>query len=235
MPGRGWGNGVVGLTISRKEFILLRHILITTCLFVGMSTAWSSEPGHALYDHEDPAAFYLQAPPGGKAGLRKAINASLQRDPRNVAALVQRAYDFKDRGDLPRAVRDFDAALTAAEPGSANERHVLWSRGWVHYDLGDAAAALRDWQRAAELHKGRPRWVTYSYALAYGTMGQMGQAIGWYDAAVAAMPEWGSEAGFAERTKHWRDAQRSELRVVFEAWQVNVAAGTSSVPAQAAD
>lgn len=171
-----------------------------------------------VYADNDNAAAYLAPPPGMRSQFRNAINATLRKNPKNAAALVHRAYLFLDAGDTQRARRDFDAAIAVAEPGSERERHVLWSRGWANYDLGEYEALLADWQRAVSLHGGKPSWAPYTFALLYWTMGQPDVALGWYQAAVAANGEWGNEAGFATRTKHWNPHQREAMQALFDEW-----------------
>jgi len=171
------------------------------------------------YVDDDNAANYLPKPPGRGSQFRQAINAALQRNPRNATALVHRAHLFLNAGDLERARRDFDAAVAAAEPGSDMERHVLWSRGWATYDHGEYDSALADWQRAVSLHGGLPKWAPYSFALLYWSAGQQGVALTWYQSAVDSNPEWGDEAGFAARTKHWKPRQREAMRSAFDAWR----------------
>ncbi|MCL1633377.1 tetratricopeptide repeat protein [Luteimonas sp. SX5] len=180
------------------------------------------------YIDEDAAASHMKAPPGGRAQMRQAINAAIQKNPRNATALAHRAYFFLESGDLARAKRDFDAAMAAAEPGSGFERNVLWSRGWAEYDLGDYAAALADWQRTVALHGGKPFWAAYSFALLYWTAGQQDTALAWYDAAVLSNPQWGNENGFIARTKYWAPPQRGQMRALFDAWK-----GTSRKGSQA--
>lgn len=171
------------------------------------------------YVDDDNAANYLAKPPGQGALFRRAINSAVQRNPKNATALVHRAHLFVNAGDLKRARRDFDAAIVISEAGSDMERHVLWSRGWAAYDLGEYEAALADWQRAVSLHGGRPKWAPYSFALVYWSAGQHDVAVTWYQAAVDSNAEWGNEAGFAVRTKHWKPQQREVMRTVFDAWR----------------
>lgn len=176
-------------------------------------------PDAGVYDDEDPAAMHLQAPPGMRSQLRARVNAALAKNPRNAPALVHRAYFFLQSGDVDRAMRDFDAAVLAAEPGSVYERNVLWSRGWANYDLGRYQETLQDWQRAARLHGGHPYWLGYSYALLYWTTGEQDAALAWFDAAVAATPEWGTREGLADKTKFWNPVQRERMQAMFAAWQ----------------
>lgn len=171
-----------------------------------------------LYADPDNAANAMSPRPGNRAKFRQMVNATLMNNPRNVAALSQRAYMFMEGGDVDRAKRDYDMALIHAEPGSAYERHVLWSRGWANYDLGAYEAAYSDWERAIALHGRRPFWAAYSMALLYWTTGQHDIALQWYDTAVTSNPEWGDADDMAERTKHWTSPQQERVRALFARW-----------------
>lgn len=171
------------------------------------------------YLDEDRAARYRPTPPGDRARFRRLLNANIQKNPRNVVALSNRAYVFMESGDLVRARRDFDAALAASEPGSPHERHLLWSRGWASYDQEDYAATFADWQRAIALHGGEPFWAAYSLALLYWTTGQSELALQWYDVAAAGEPDWRSDEGVAQRIRRWAPAQQERMLALVEAWR----------------
>lgn len=186
-------------------------------------------PEPALYADTDPAASYVPIPPGRRAAFRKAVNAAIQKNPHNSVALSHRAHLFVEGGDPVRAKRDFDAALALAGDDKVYRRSVLWSRGWVNYDLGSTDLALEDWRRAEQLHGGHPYWVTYSYALAYWTMGAEPLALQWFDATVRAMPVWGMDDGFEQRIKHWRPQQQARMRALFAEWRRRNPIGSSDI------
>ena len=176
-------------------------------------------PDGRRFTDPDRAASYLQAPPGGRAKLRARVNAALVKNPRNVAALTHRAYFFLEGGDTERAVRDFTAAAAAAEPGSDTERHLLWSRGWAHYESGQHDDALRDWRRAIALHGGRPFWAAYTFALLYWTRGENDAALAWFDVAAASNPQWGTADGLEAKIRHWKPAAQARMRALHAAWR----------------
>lgn len=192
-----------------------------------LSDAPVSDPTLALYADPDPAASYLLIPPGKRSAFRKGVNAAIQKNPRNSVALSHRAYLFADGDDPVRAKRDFDAALEYSGQNDIFRRNVLWSRGWVNYDLGSVDVALQDWGKAEQLHGGHPYWVTYTYALGYWTMGSRDLALQWFDATVRAIPEWGTDSGFEQKIKHWRPQQQAQMRALFAEWRSRhpVAAG----------
>ena len=184
-----------------------------------LSDASASDPTAASYADPDPAASYLPIPPGRRSAFRKMVNAAIQKNPRNSVALSHRAHLFAEGDDPLRAKRDFDAALETVGDDDVYRRNVLWSRGWVNYDLGAVDVALADWGGAEELHGGHPYWVTYTYALAYWTMGSGELALQWFDATVRAIPVWGTDAGFEQKIKHWRPQQQAQMRALFAEWR----------------
>lgn len=176
-----------------------------------------------IYADEDPAAIAAHPPPGHRGKFRELLNVELQRHPRNVSARIHRAYLLDRAGNHARAQRDYEAALEVALAGSVERRHILWSRGWSRYDMGDVPGALEDWRECAAQHGGRPYWVAYTFALAYWTQGDKPRALAWYAVAVASNEEWGSEAGMVEKTRHWRPEQRERMRALFQAWSAPAA------------
>ena len=171
-----------------------------------------------LYVDPDPAAKSFAVPQDLRADALRKLDTALRQQPKAPVLLTRRAYLLKDEGDDAGAARDFGNALLYAEPGSATERNVLWSIAWARYDGGEYDDALGAWRRAVTAHGGKPFWQAYTFALLYGSAGKQDAALAWYDAAVAGDPRWGTEAGFAEKTKYWRPVQRQRMQVVFKAW-----------------
>jgi len=184
-----------------------------------LSDVAAADPTATLHADPDPAATYLVIPSGKRAAHRNMINAAIQKNHRNSVALSHRAYLFAEGDDPVRAKRDFDAALEYAGQDPVFRRHVLWSRGWVNYDLGSVDVALQDWTKAQQLHGGHPYWVTYTYALGYWTMGSRELALRWFDATVRAIPAWGTDAGFEQKIKYWRPHQQTQMRALFAEWR----------------
>jgi tetratricopeptide (TPR) repeat protein len=203
------------VTFVRLGLVLLLLLLTGAAIAVEGLPAMQPE---GRYIDDDPAASAFNAPVGRRAQFRQRINASLQKNPRNVSALVHRAYLFMEGDDFVRARRDFDAALAAAEPGGPHERHVLWSRGWASYELGHYADTFLDWQRAIALHGGEPHWAAYSLALLYWTTGQSDLALRWYAVAAAGEADWSTAEGMARRIRSWSPPQRERMQALFAAW-----------------
>ena len=205
----------------RRALFGCRSLLLFLMLSCMSLTAWAGDEALApgFYIQEDRAAVAYSPRPGHRGKFRERLNKELQRHPRNVSARIHRAYLLERAGDHERAQRDYAAALEAAPPQGIEYRHILWSRGWSRYGMGDVAGALEDWRQCALLHGGRPFWVPYTFALAYWTQGDKPQALAWYDAAVASNQAWGTEAGMADKSKRWRPEQRERIKALFYAWK----------------
>ncbi len=175
-------------------------------------------PAAAVYADADPPAIGIQSGPGRSADFRKKLNSILSRDPENVVALSHRAYLYARSGHEALARRDFDRALEASTYGDAEHRQVLWSYGWALYDMKDVDGALRLWESCAELHRGHPFWVPYTYALAYWSKGDLATAFAWYDVAAQSNPQRGDAVGVVKLTERWRPEQRKQMAALFDAW-----------------
>ena len=207
----------------------MRHFAVVLVLaaLAGIAQAAGPLPVHlpqGVYREDDPAAAAMRPPSGNPFDYRRYLDAVIQQSPDNVAALVARAYLLKNSGQVKRARRDWERAAAAATPGSPQERHLQWSRGWGHYDLGEYEDAFEDWRRALDAHGGRPFWVPHTMALLYWTTGDRDTAVAWYDAAVATNGDWATEDGFEARTDSWRPQQRERMREAFAAWKQRRAA-----------
>ena len=170
------------------------------------------------YVDQDPAAMAFHPGPGRFADYRRFIDAHLRKNPRNVNALAQRAYIHYATGYLEHGERDYARALEFAADDPALQRRVLWSWAWSLWIAEQPQAALQRWQQAERQHGGHPFWVPYTYALAYWQLGQKELALAYYAAAVRSDARWGSAAGFAEKTDHWRESEQAIGRELFAAW-----------------
>jgi len=174
----------------------------------------------------DPAARYqpLPATMSERAGQRlrlRDVERLLKRYPDHPSLLRERAYIRAKRGEVDASEADFTRALQVAGSDTFLRRHVLWSQGWARFDAGRDEAALQSWKEAVDLHGGNPFWWPYTAALAKWRQGRREEAIALYDQAVAGMPQFGTERGFAERTAHWPASQFEVASAVFTGWRAS--------------
>ncbi|MGY3264426.1 tetratricopeptide repeat protein [Lysobacter sp. HA35] len=177
-------------------------------------------PQADTYTDQDAAAFAMQAPPpGGNAAYRHRLDTVVRYDPKNVIALAERAYISGKLGDLERARADLAAAASIASPGSIEEGHVFWSRGWIEYQAGNYPASLDAFKNEIASHGGRPFWVPSTLATLYWSAGDIDTAVAWYAASVRSYPQLGTEEGMEKRIDFWRASEKQAMRGAFAEWK----------------
>ena len=94
-----------------RLFLPVLLLLPIIALAAGHAAPPLPEPG-AVYVQRDPAAIAMHPRPGDNARFRRQLNATIQANPRNSAALIHRAYLFHASGDIEEGDRDFERVLT---------------------------------------------------------------------------------------------------------------------------
>jgi tetratricopeptide (TPR) repeat protein len=172
----------------------------------------------ALYVERDPAAIAMHPRSGDNAAFRRGLNTRIRKDPRDLAALVHRAYLFHASGDIEEGDRDFQRVLDLGGVDSINGRRALWSLGWSAFNRGQPAQAVDFWQQAAKAHGGLPSWYPYTVAVGLWVQGEREAALAWYDSAARSQPDWRHGDGVQARTRHWRAPEKQAVEALFQAW-----------------
>ena len=100
-----------------------------------------------------------------------------------AVAFAIRGSAYRARGELKRAVKDYDQAVKL----NPNDADVFFRRGVAHGMLGDTDRAIDDFDQAIKLapdHVG----ALYSRGLTYSNKGQWERAIKDYDQAIKLSP-----------------------------------------------
>lgn len=160
------------------------------------------------YADKDSAAFATGPRQGDKAAWRRHLNQVIQKYPKDVVALTGRGYVRTLAGDFEGANEDYLRGLALSDPKAANYRHILWSLGWSHFNLGNDVTALDFWSLAERQHGGYPYWVPYTVALSYWRLGKKDVALAYYDLAVKNNVDWGTEDGVHKMTRHWKPVEK---------------------------
>lgn len=214
-------------------FLSFRHVLLVATALAGtLSAVAAAPPGTAVTSppsalDDDPAARYLPLPisqttvNAPQRERLRAIERGLRHRPDHPGLLAARGFILAQRGDVAAAEGDYRRALEGVGDDALAKRHVLWSLGWARFEARDDEGALGAWREAAALHGGRPYWWPYSAALAEWRLGRRDAAVTSFDAAVAGMPEWGTETGLARRTRAWPAHQVEIAQAIFTAWQAS--------------
>lgn len=91
-----------------------------------------------------------RAAAGDRAGAIEDFTAALDLDPRDTAALIERALSYEAQRKHPQALADYDAAI-AIKPDLARAYAL---RSYARARAEDAAGALADAERAVQLAPG---------------------------------------------------------------------------------
>jgi tetratricopeptide (TPR) repeat protein len=101
-----------------------------------------------------------------------------------VAALQARAAQ-----DWPRVIAEIDRAESFFAPMDNTATPLAWYRGVAHFSMNDMSAALRDFQRAYEIHPHHLH-VLNNLATCHELQGEHEQAIFFYKKALAISPRF---------------------------------------------
>jgi tetratricopeptide (TPR) repeat protein len=132
---------------------MLRIVLSLALIAVG-SAVWASECGKDHSSVEGCTAF-------------------IHKNPRNAVAYYNRGNAYKAKGDLDRAIADYNKAIEI----DLRYAHAYNNRGIIYKDRGDLDRAMADYNRAIDINP--------QYALAYNNRGIAYKAKGDNDRAMA--------------------------------------------------
>lgn len=103
----------------------------------------------------------------------RACSEAIQRDPKDVFSYVNRAFEYSEKGDYPRALPDYAKAIEL-DPGRWD---ALQGRAWAYFKIGKAAEGLADAERALKIKPNE--------AQAFDTRGHIYEALGRREEAIA--------------------------------------------------
>lgn len=173
----------------------------------------------AAYADRDPAgAIYPDMDPS-TPGMEDTLNQAVRRGRGNPVPIAQRGLYYFMQGQRSRGQRDYDRALSLAEPGSPEQRYVHWSHGWALHAAGDHAGALAQWRLAAQLHGGNPHWAPSTFAMALWSLGARELAVEFFTVAVEGDPAlWRSLEAIEATTRDWRPNERLTMLSIHNQW-----------------
>jgi tetratricopeptide (TPR) repeat protein len=118
------------------------------------------------------------------SGCTSAIKSGKLERKDLAAALVNRGSAYRARGELERAIQDYDQAIKL----DPNDVEAFFRRGIAHGRRREFDSAIADFDRAIKL---KPDHVgaLYSRGLTYSNKGQWERAIQDYDQAIKLSPD----------------------------------------------
>lgn len=180
-------------------------------------------PAEFYFDVDARVATPIVAIEGDGDEVHGRLLQLIERGGRNAdqaRAQLARALMRSGREDTGRAMYEqLFASLSSRSPLRSG---VHWNYGWDLYRLGDAEAALGQWQLAMDGRLTKPTWAPPTLALALWTLGRREEAVQWYAAAVRTEPaQWSDPARFPQLLPDWSAAEHATLAEVFSAWSAS--------------
>jgi tetratricopeptide (TPR) repeat protein len=113
----------------------------------------------------------------------RACTEAIGRDPADVVSLVNRAFEYSQKGDFPRSIADYNKAIEL-EPSRWDALH---GRAWAYLKSGKAAEGLADAERAVQIKPNEGQSLDVR-GHAYEALGRREEAIADYRRALAVEP-----------------------------------------------
>ncbi|KAF1013347.1 MAG: hypothetical protein GAK31_03496 [Stenotrophomonas maltophilia] len=193
-------------------------------LAAGTTTAWAATglpaPQEFYFEKDAAAAPVMVVAPGADPGALVAqLIKQRERDRKVAEATVQLADVAIAQGRAEQGDNLYSDALAEWPAASSNGRVVRWNHGWSLLRRGQMDAALGQWQAATSGLRGNPSWLPPTYALALWRLGEKGEAVKWYAAAVRTEPTlWSDASHYASLLPDWHEDERATLGEVQAAW-----------------
>lgn len=178
-----------------------------------------SQPQETYYQDDPAAVMPREIEPTNRMAVSQ-LEQVLEYDAKNINARIQNARLMLARGQRQHAVLEFEAAIRDAPADSAGLRQLHWNFGWALLRMGQAERAVQEWDTAARLHGGSPRWVPGTMALGLWVAGDQDAAITYFVVAVRSDPSgWGSTRGITQTIRDWHPDDRAAMEALHAEWK----------------
>lgn len=192
-------EGVDGGDFVARSFILM---ISSRFAWLGLSLIFFIVPAAAA----DPAP--VQTTP-----KLEILNKQIAVNAEDAKAYSNRGYTLALLGRKEEARADLKRALEL--DGKAPMRNRV---GWAYFNLGDYAAAVREFEAAAELSGHAAHYDYYSLVLGYWGTGDTQRALENYDLAAQRDPRLGESKTLHERTLEWTPLEQRAMHETYVLW-----------------
>ncbi len=141
------------------------------------------------------------------------LDSQIRANPSDAQAYSNRGYTLALLGRKAEARADLQRALALKDNAPMRNRV-----GWAYFNLGDYAAALREFEAAAKAGNSRARYDHYSMVLGCWGVGDTRRALENYQLAVERDPRFGEYKTLAERTAEWTPLERRAIHETYVLW-----------------
>jgi tetratricopeptide (TPR) repeat protein len=141
------------------------------------------------------------------------LNKQIAANAEDAKAYSNRGYTLALLGRKEEARADLKRALELDCKAPMRNRV-----GWALFNLGDYAAAVREFEAAAERSGHAAHYDYYSLVLGYWGTGNTQRALENYDLAVQRDPRLGENKTLHERTLEWTPLERRAMHETYVLW-----------------
>lgn len=141
------------------------------------------------------------------------LNRQIAANAEDAKALSNRGYTLALLGRKEEARADLERALALDDKAPMRNRV-----GWAYFNLGDYAAAVREFEAAAELSGHEAHYDYYSLVLGYWGTGDTQRALENYDLAAQRDPRLAEYKTLHERTLEWTPLEQRAMHETYVLW-----------------
>jgi tetratricopeptide (TPR) repeat protein len=144
----------------------------------------------------------------------EALSKRIAANPGDARAWNDRGHAYAMLGEAARARADLEKSTQLRDDGGMHHR-----TGYSYFNLGDFPAALRHWQRAAELNKFQQYYDYYNLALGHWGVGDLRAAVGFYARAVERNEAFARRDTLLDYIAGWTEKERFAILSLFDLWR----------------
>jgi tetratricopeptide (TPR) repeat protein len=131
----------------------------------------------------------------------------------DAQAYSNRGYVLALLGRKEQARADLRKAVALKDNAPMHNRV-----GWAYFNMSDYAAAVREFEKAAELSNHKAHYDYYSLVLGYWGTGETKRALENYQLAVERDPRFGEYKQLNDRTAEWTPLERRAMHEIYVLW-----------------
>lgn len=141
------------------------------------------------------------------------LNKQIERNAEDAKARSNRGYVLALLGRKEEARADLQKAVELQDDAPMHNR-----AGWAYFNMGDHAAALREFEISSKLSNFGAHYDYYSFVLACWGLGDTKRALENYQLAVEKDPRLGDYKSLNERTLEWTPLERQAMHETYVLW-----------------
>ena len=141
------------------------------------------------------------------------LDQQIKLNTNNALAYSNRGYTLALLGRKIEARTDLQRAVILKDNAPMHNRV-----GWAYFNMGDYAAAVREFEASAKMSNHRAHYDYYSLVLGYWGIGDTKRALENYQLAVERDPRFGEYKSLNERTSEWTPLERRAIHETYVLW-----------------